>query len=122
MTDHYGLAVTLSRDALKGLFLLNGGAAAALIAFTGSVANRSNGINDADIGAGVVWFGIGAFFAISATIAGYFSQLAYANHIAANRSHTHHQVWQSVGIVLVLLSLLSGAWALYRSGQGVGMF
>ncbi|HEY4943594.1 MAG TPA: hypothetical protein VII56_19355 [Rhizomicrobium sp.] len=101
---HYELAVALSRDVLKGILLINGGAASALIALTDKTSK--------DYSLAVLWFGCGAIAAIVSTAFGYFSQLYYANHRlnvgqgdSGTRSHQFHQLYQALAILSVIASL-----------------
>jgi len=108
---HFGLAVSLSIEALKALLLLNGGAATALIALT----DKTQGT--VPYGPAVAAFGFGAFLTVVAFACGYFSQLAYANHRFAHdheqdgkNAHVNHLRWQRGAIVCVVLAFV--AWVL----------
>jgi hypothetical protein len=106
---HFELAVTLSRDALKSLLIVNGGAATALIALMDK-ANGSRNYTTA-----ILLFGAGTVGAVMSACFGYFSQLNFANHIALSgnpltlkesaQCHKKHRNWQGVTIVAVLITI-----------------
>jgi hypothetical protein len=97
---HFEFAVDLSRDALKGLLLVNGGAATALIALMDKGAK--------DYTYAVMLFAAGAVGAVVSTCFGYFSQLNYANHrLTGNmQAHAGHRRWQSATIAAVIATLV----------------
>lgn len=101
---HFELAVTLSRDTLKALLLVNGGAATALIAMM----DKSN--NSKDYTWAIILFGAGTVGAVISSCFGYFSQLHYANHRVTGESHAHkmHQRWQATTLIAVALTLTFG--------------
>lgn len=117
MTDnssehHFQLAVGISIEALKSLLLLNGGAATALIALMG----RSTGSPNYTFS--VLFFGLGALLAVLSFVAGYFSQLAYANHrlecenadeSSAETMLKRHNFWQGSAIAAVALSVIASS-------------
>jgi hypothetical protein len=119
---HFDHAVKLSIEGLKSLFLLNGGAATALIALTDKAPGRP------DYSVPIVLFGVASFLSVLTFVVGYFSQLSYANHRlsvesgdsgAAQQAINRHGLCQRIGICLVCLSLLASGTAMvfaYPSG------
>src|ERR1700747_1297816 len=107
---HFDHAVNLSIEGLKSLFLLNGGAATALIALT----DKAPGTPDYSVP--TVLFGVASFLAVLTFVVGYLSQLSYANHRLfteirerekAKREIKRHDRRQCIAICLVCLSLLT---------------
>jgi hypothetical protein len=98
---HFDLAVQLSRDALRALLLVNGGAATALIALM----DKSSGSKDYTCA--VLLFAAGAVCAVICTCFGYFSQLNYANHRLDGQAETYkqHRRWQTATIAVVFVTL-----------------
>ena len=98
---HFEFAVELSRDALKALLLVNGGAATALIALMDKSGNSK------DYTCAVLLFAAGAAGAVVSTCFGYFSQLNYANHRKHSESHPYklHRRWQIAAILMVALTV-----------------
>lgn len=96
---HLELAVQISRDALKSLLLVNGGAATALIALMEK--------SGRDYTSAVMWFAAGTVGAVISICFGYFSQLHYANHRlnSASYSKVWHDRWQIAAIASVLATL-----------------
>ncbi|WP_226016038.1 hypothetical protein [Novosphingobium sp. FKTRR1] len=107
---HFELAVQIAVEGLKNLFILNGGAATALIALT------SQGGGGDKYALAVVLFGIGALCSVCAFASGYFSQLSYANHMksGASAAWQSHGFFQKLTMGLVVLSLVT-------SGIGMSM-
>lgn len=112
---HFDHAVKLSIEGLKSLFLLNGGAATALIALTDKTSGRP------DYSVPIVLFGIASFLAVLTFVVGYFSQLSYANYrfsvendqyTAADQAIDRHVLYQRIGICLVCLSLVASGTAM----------
>jgi hypothetical protein len=114
---HFELAVALSRDALRGLLLVNGGAATALVALM----DKSN--NNHDYTSSILWFGAGTVGAVISTCFAYFSQLNYANSVLRSGhpvtlrksfiSHKLHGFWQVAAIISVAATLICtvvGMW------------
>jgi hypothetical protein len=119
---HFEHAVTLSRDALKSLLIVNGGAATALIALM----DKTNDAHDYTIA--ILWFGAGAVGAVLSSCFAYFSQLSYANSVLrsghpttleqAARYHATHARWQIVIFVFVLATIVCmilGIWTAAHS-------
>ena len=113
---HFELAVNLSIEGLKALLLLDGGAAAALIALT----DKGEGAQNYSMA--IVFFGAGAVAAVTAFIFGYFSQLHYANHlvdIEAKRpfsaNYLKHKIFQGVAILAVLAALVFGIMGIWKA-------
>jgi len=107
---HFELAVELSRDALKALLIVNGGAATALIALMDKTDAKHN------YASAVICFAAGAVSAVICYCLGYFSQLSYANHRLliehgqnneAARSHLCHNIFQGLAIAFVTLTLVA---------------
>jgi type III secretory pathway component EscT len=98
---HFEMAVDLARDALRGLLLVNGGAATALIALM----DKSGGRHDYTFA--ILWFAAGSVAAVISSLLGYFSQLYYANHRTSNntRMHALHLRWQTAAILAVIVTL-----------------
>jgi len=96
---HFELAVLLSRDALKALLIVNGGAATALIALMGK-----SGI---DYTCAILLFASGAVGAVISGCFAYFSQLSYANHLFDTEKYQHktHLRWQYTTLAVVLITL-----------------
>jgi len=99
---HFELAVALARDALKGLLLVNGGAATALVALM----DKSDGGKDYTFA--ILLFAAGAVSAVISACFGYFSQLNYANHRLDrnDRSYKRHGTFQAVTIFAVAITIL----------------
>jgi hypothetical protein len=72
--DQFEHAVSIARDALKALLLINAGAASVFIALTDKAEGRH------DYTFAVLFFGCAAFLTVVAYIIAYLSQLNYANH------------------------------------------
>jgi hypothetical protein len=98
---HFEMAVDLARDTLKGLLLVNGGAAIALIALMDKSGSGK------DYTGAVLWFAAGAVFAVVSSTFGYLSQLHYANHRmdSDQRMHTLHKRWQVAAIISVVATI-----------------
>lgn len=104
---HAGLAVDLAKEALKGLLLVNGGAATALLALA------SHGENVQKFGQSILLFGLGALVTVIAMFVGYFSQLSFAND-----HHKSHLTLQVIAILLVVTSVTFsgfGFWTAFSS-------
>jgi hypothetical protein len=98
---HFELAVELSRDALKALLVVNGGAATALIALMDKSSNSK------DYTPAILLFAAGAAWAVVSACFGYMSQLHYANHRMDGSRHSYrgHTTWQIAAIISVVLTL-----------------
>lgn len=114
---HYELAVTLSRDALKALLIVNGGAATALIALM----DKSDGAKDYTWA--ILLFAAGTVSAVICACFGYLSQLNYANHRVDGNLHSHnlHQRWQNAityaaGITILFMIVGIGVAAFEARG------
>jgi hypothetical protein len=114
---HFEHAVTLSRDALRALLIVNGGAAAALVALM----DKTDGARDYTLA--ILWFGAGAVFSVLSACFAYFSQLSYANGVLNGKhpatfeksvgDHKRHGRWQAIIFVCVLAALICmvlGMW------------
>jgi hypothetical protein len=101
---HFELAVELSRDALKALLLVNGGAATALIALMDKASNPK------DYTPAIFLFAAGAVCAVICACFGYLSQLHYANHRVdgSPKSYRGHGRWQyaTIAVAFITLSLM----------------
>lgn len=107
-THHFTIGSNIAIEGLKSLILVNGGAATALIALTGSTTNAP------DYSLAVIFFGAGAVLSVMSFAAAYFSQLSYANHCleyekengyaAASALRGHHR-YQNITLTLVALSI-----------------
>jgi hypothetical protein len=122
---HFELAVALSRDALKALLLVNGGAATALIALM----DKSNGAHDYTHP--ILLFGAGAVGAVVSTCFGYVSQLNFANSVVLGHhpttlkdsavAHGRHRRWQNATIATVIFTLgfmIAGIWTAANIAHG----
>jgi hypothetical protein len=105
---HFELAVQLSRDALKALLIINGGAATALVALMDKTDHAR------DYTPAVICFAIGTVLAVISSCFGYLSQLHYANHrmeiengetVAAAITYRKHNRWQTCTIVAAFFTL-----------------
>lgn len=115
---HFGYAVSLSIEGLKSLFLLNGGAATAMIAITDRTPGSPN------YAMPTIYFGGAAFLAVLTFAVGYFSQLSYANHrfnhgngqaSAADLEFRRHNALQNIAIMLVSVSLVLSGCGMYQA-------
>jgi hypothetical protein len=114
---HFEFAVELSRDALRGLLIVNGGAATALIALM----DKSDGSRDYTWA--IILFAAGAVGAVVSNCFGYFSQLNYANHRmdGSTSSYKGHRTWQVATILVVgvtLVLMVSGIITAALSARG----
>jgi hypothetical protein len=77
---HFGFAVDLARDCFKALLILNGGAAVALVALAGALAESQGAAVDlAGLGSSVVLFGFGSLLSVLAYGFAYLAQVEYGN-------------------------------------------
>jgi hypothetical protein len=115
---HLELAVGLSTEALKALFLLNGGAAGALIALTDKAGSKR------DYSLAIIVFGIGALLTVASFLFAYISQLEYANcrfasdnsdDPAKTRHHRRHVATSYIAIGLFLLALIAGGYGMFSA-------
>ena len=123
MTDsssdhHFGLAVSISIEALKALLIVNGGAATALIALTEKAPGKP------DFGGAILSFGLAALLNAATLVFGYFSQLAYANYRLARESSKaegadneirKHSIYQWVAIAILFASLITSGFGMFRA-------
>ena len=118
MNDHqaetYRSMVSLSTEALKTLFLINGGAVVALLAYLGQAASRNQLARRAECP--LAFFVAGLVLCALAFGSAYRTQLAIYNEAArgAAFSGTEHPAWLKRTFVLALASLASfvcGAFA-----------
>jgi hypothetical protein len=94
-------AFEFARDTIKHLLLINGGAAAALLAFYGG--NSDSGLFSRGAFFGLLWFALGVAAAVAASVSAYFAQLQYGT---TNASSTTGDWALRVGFVLALVSLV----------------
>lgn len=107
--EHFSYAVNIALEAVKSLLLVNGGAATALIALT------NKGESSVDYSMPVLSFGAAAILNCIVMVIGYFSQLYYANSVAAyemnntelaKSHHKIHGIFQWIAIAVLVLSLI----------------
>lgn len=107
--EHFKLAVDLSKEALKAVFLLNAGAATALIALMDKTNSHYN------YSLAIIFFGVGVLLSTASFCLAYFSQLWYANHrmsaderdpSAANKHYRRHSIYQTLAIVSTVLAVV----------------
>lgn len=134
-------AMAQLNNALRALFLLNGGAAVAILAFLGGLVdkNKIGQLELASVARTLIWFAIGLVIATLASLAAYTSNISQANaawaserHYASpyirdtdlsNRRYSAAHVWQWVWWVAVWLSLaafLVGIFKVMGSVEGMG--
>lgn len=118
-------AIIQLNNALRALFLLNGGAAVAILAFLGALVDK-NKIGQAElvvVARTLIWFSIGVVLATVASLAAYTSNITQANAAWAserqysapfvrdtdlsNQRFFAAQIWQWVWWVAVWLSLVA---------------
>ena len=109
--NSYESMTVIALNVTKSLLLINGGAAVALLAFLGQVANSNPTvlINLSSILPSLLAFLCGAFFSVGAACAGYFAQLHFTLAPTDKDLFKHRplQMWRRISIILVLLGLLS---------------
>ena len=115
---HLELAVGLSTEALKMLFLLNSGAAGALIALTDKAGSKR------DYSQAIIVFGIGALLTVASFMFAYISQLEYAKaRFASDYSdepgtvhyHRRHVVFSYIAIGLFMSALIAGGFGMFSA-------
>jgi len=112
---HFELAVGLSTEALKMLFLLNSGAAGALIALTDKAGSKR------DYSQAIIVFGIGALLTVASFMFAYVSQLEYAKCRFASdysdepekiRHHRRHVALSYIALGLFMFALIAGGYGM----------
>jgi len=118
--EHFKLAVDLSKEALKAVFLLNAGAATALIALMDKTNSHYN------YSLAIIFFGVGVLLSTASFCLGYLSQLCYANHrlshhendpSGARQHHRRHSIYQTMALVSIVLAVVMAS-----IGMGLAMF
>jgi hypothetical protein len=106
--NHEGL-LTLAAAALKSALVINGGAAAAVLAYLGAAKDQSG-----DLAASLLFFGIGVFAAVAGAGTGYLTQYAIVQKLRWGQ-FAH---WVTVSVTLIALILfvigIVAAWASLR--------
>jgi hypothetical protein len=126
---HFELAVNILRDGLRGLLILNGGAAVALMALAGS-SEHTNAINVPLLGRSIVAFGSGAVLSLLVTLLAYVAQLHFANseRFKDNQQASRLYYWQyrilknAAWLVAVLPLILTPFLGVFWAGEAVGVF
>lgn len=98
----FDATIKYSEAAIRGLFLLNGGACLALLTFIGSLANKEQIIGaDLDFSRALILFAIGALLAVLVSAASYISQ----GHDSKNNAIAFN-LWRGFSIFIYLVSVL----------------
>ena len=117
-TEHFALDTKIAIEALRSLLLVNGGAATALIALTAKTQGGP------EYGLPVLLFGFAALLNAITLVIGYFSQLAYANHVLAiensdlknaQKQLGKHGVKQWAAIATLAVSLAVSVGGMYTA-------
>ena len=113
---HFEIGARIAIEGLKGLLIVNGGGATALIALT------ERGMAADKFVVSILFFGAGAIVAVAATLTAYFSQLYYANSLIGTNSkkgdgnqYSLHVRLQFITIALAIASLGFGVCALVEA-------
>jgi hypothetical protein len=107
---HWAEGNKYALEAMKALLWLNGGSAAAMLAFFGA---RARLITPA-FGWSLIWFGIGAFLSVVLFVIAYFTQLEYANKGITRSAHRLHSA-AYVPLLGSLIAFLLGLWCGYSA-------
>jgi hypothetical protein len=125
-------ALTELNNALRALFLLNGGAAVAILAFLGGLVGRDQigHLELAVVARTLIWFAIGVVLSTLASLAAYSANIAQANAAWAgerqydppyfqntdlsNQRYAAATVWQWVWWIAAWLSLVAFLFGIYK--------
>ncbi|MFA0240174.1 MULTISPECIES: hypothetical protein [Vibrio] len=109
--------ITAGQAALKASMVINGGAAAALLAFTGKIWTEGSSVNvTSALSLSILIFCAGLLTAAFATATTYLSQLCYGHH----KDKIGHAI-NAVTIVVVLGSFVCFAYAAYTAASSFGL-
>jgi hypothetical protein len=125
---HFELAVSLAREGLRSLAIVNGGAAIAMIALVGHLLDGNSAAMSVarPFLLSIVLFGAGTMVGVLALFFAYFSQLEYANHLTAaptgNQAacrYRWHGHWWWATLVATAVALGFGAAGVYFAWAAV---
>lgn len=109
--------ITAGQAALKASMVINGGAAAALLAFTGKIWTEGSSVDvTAALSLSILVFCAGVLTAAFATATTYLSQLFYGYH----KDNIGHAI-NAITIIIVLSSFVCFAYAAYTAASSFGL-
>ncbi len=114
-------AIESGHQALRGILLINGGAAVALLAFIGAIASKDGVGSVADLAESIQWFAFGVAVAAAAIGMTYLVNHSFANSLKTMQYNWEHPYvkdtptslrWERVGGALTVVTILTALVAL----------